>query len=77
MKLETEDKNIILMSIDVLQKVTPSVQLDSNNSPFGKLLQLINSVNTNFDSLEKMATQKVLDKFKEVRKQTFIKDDLR
>lgn len=77
-KLENEDKKLILMSVDVLQKVDPNVQLYSNESPFGKLLQLVNNVNTNFDSLEKFATQKVLDKFKNVWMQNFqkmIEDD--
>lgn len=52
-KSEFEDKNLILMSVNVLQKVALSVQLDPNYIPFGKLLQLINNVDTNFDSLEK------------------------
>lgn len=55
-KLESEDKNLILMSIDVLQKVGPNVHIDSNNNPSGKLLQLINNVNPGFESLEKTAT---------------------
>lgn len=42
-KSESEDRKLILMSVDVLQKVVPRVQLDPNSSPFGKLLQLINS----------------------------------
>lgn len=67
-KSENEDKKLILMSIDVLQKVASNVHFDSNNNPSGKLLQLIKNVNTNFDSLEKMTTQKVLERFKEVRK---------
>lgn len=43
------------------------MQLDPNSSTSGKLLQLINNVNTNFDSLEKSTTKRVLDIFKEVR----------
>lgn len=77
-KFESKEKKLILMSVDILQKVAPNVQLDSNNSSSDKLLQLINSVNTSFDSLEKFATQKVLDKFKDVRIQRFqkmIEDD--
>lgn len=72
-KSESGDKNPILMSIDILQKVALSVQLDSNASLFSKLLQLINSVNMSFDSLEKSTTKRVLDRFKEVRMQTFQK----
>lgn len=61
------------MSVDILQKVSPNVHLDSNKSPSGKFLQLINNVNTSFDYLEKMTTHKVLDKFKDVRIQNFLK----
>lgn len=78
MKSESEDKKLILISVNVLHKVDPNVQIDSNNSPSGKLFQLINSVNNGFDSLERTTTHKVLDKFKDVRKQTFwrmIEDD--
>lgn len=71
LKSESEDKKLILMFVDVLQKVAPNVQLDSNNSPSGKFLQLINSVNTSFDSLEKFVTKRFLDRFKDVRMQTF------
>lgn len=56
-KSKFEDKRLILMSVKFLQKVAMNVQLDFNASPFGKLLQLINSVNTSFDSLEKTTTK--------------------
>lgn len=48
-----------------------NVQLDTNASPSGKLFQLINSVNTIFDSLEKSVAMEVLDRFKDVRMQAF------
>lgn len=75
LKSESEDNKLIEMSIEILQKVVLEVQPDPNSSPSGKLLQLINS---NFESLEKAITKKVLDIFKEVRMQTFqkmIEDD--
>lgn len=66
------------MLANVLQKVAPNVQLDYNAIPSGKLFQLMNSVNNSFDSLEKSDTKRVLDRFKDVRMQTFwklIEDD--
>lgn len=77
-KSENEDKKLIEMSVDVLQKVEPELQLDSNSKPCGRLLQVINNIHTNFESLEKATTKTILDRFKEVRMQTFrkmIKDD--
>lgn len=68
--LKNEDKKLIQMSIDVLHKVVLDLQLDSNANPSSKLLQLINNVNTNFESLEKSTTKQVLDRFKEVCMQT-------
>lgn len=77
-KSESKDNKIILMLVYFFQNVAPTVQVDSNNSPSDKFLQLINNVNTIFDSFEKTGTQKVLDTFKDVRIQTFwkmIEDD--
>lgn len=70
---ENLDKKLIEMSVGILQKVVLDLQLYSNANPSGKLLQLINNVNTNFESLEKSTTKRVLDRFKEVHMQTFQK----
>lgn len=70
-KSKSEDKTLIEMSISVFQKVAPKLQLDLNSNPFGKLLQLINNISANFESLEKATTKQVLDTFKELCMQTF------
>lgn len=72
-KSEIEDKKLIEMSMNVVQKVVPKLQLDPNSNPSGNLLQLINNINTNFESLEKETTKKVLEKFKEGCMETFQK----
>lgn len=77
-KSETEDEKLIEMTAGVLQKVVMELQLDPNSNPSYNLLQLINNISTNFESLEKGTTKKVLERFKEVRMQTFqkmIEDD--
>lgn len=59
------------MTVEVLQKVVLKVKLDPSTNPSIKLFQLVNNVNTNFESLEKSATKRVLDRFKDVRMKTF------
>lgn len=68
---QNEDKNIIQMLVDVLQKMVSDTTLDPNSNPSGKLFQLISSINTNFEFLEKTTTKWVLDRFKEVHMETF------
>lgn len=58
---------MIEMFVSILQKVVLEVQLDPNSNSSDKLLQLIKNIRTNFESLEKETTKKVLDRFKEVR----------
>jgi len=58
-----EDCALLEIAFSMLEKIMPSFQKDPLASPSGNLKSLVNSLSTHFDSLEKLAEEKVWKEF--------------
>lgn len=63
MKSHTKDNMLLSLATDVLEKIMPSFQKDTSDTPSRKLKSLINTVDKNFESFEKFAEEKVQKEF--------------
>lgn len=68
-----EDSEILSLVSDILEKLIPTFQKDTLNSPSGPPKSLINSVSTHFESLEKSVEIKDKNEFEAKRFRTLKK----
>lgn len=67
-----EEKEVISLATIVLEKILPNLTQDSSDTP-EKLRGMLNKVELDFVSLEKLVDTKVLNKFNEMRLEIFFK----
>lgn len=73
LRSHTKDKNFLTLASNILEKLLPSFQKDTSDTPSGQLKSFINSIDTHFESFEKSAEEKVLNEFNAKRLQTLKK----
>lgn len=70
LKSHTEDNELVNLTSGVLEKLMPTFQKNTFDTPSGKLKNLINSMDTHFESLEKSVEVKVHNEFNAKRLRT-------
>lgn len=73
LKSLTEYNMLLALASKVFEKLMPSFQKDSFDSPYSQLKSMINSVDTYFESFEKSVEEKVRNEFDTKRLQTLKK----
>lgn len=72
LKSHTKDKELISLAISV-NKILPSFKQDILDSSSSKMRSMLKSVDSHFDSLEKVAKGKVLSHFNAMRLRTILR----
>lgn len=63
LKSHTNDSELLTLASGVLEKLMPSFQKDTSDTPFDQMKSLINSVDNHFESFEKSPEEKVCNEF--------------
>lgn len=73
LKYHSEDKELISMATNVLEKILPSFKPDTVDTPSNKLRSILKAIDSHFVSLEKVGEGKVLNQFYVMQLRTFFK----